>query len=191
MPPAEEDSSGSHGTYIDKIQKRTRIAWQIAHENMADKETETTDLVAAENMTIRNYKAGDSIMLWVPNVPNHKSKKITCKWHGPYKVTEVNKGKQVTITMPDGHGGMKDRSVHQARVKRFHDRVKPASDKESDDVFQWLEQYAVSKAEGESPDKNGLDLLGKSRTGSTSRKDTLTRRENGICYGMAWSALRW
>jgi hypothetical protein len=56
---------------------------------------------------------------------------------------------------------MKDRSVHQARVKRFHNRSKAASGEESDDVFQWLEQYEVSKAEDESPDKNGLDLLEK------------------------------
>ena len=161
MPPTEEDSSVSHGSYMDKIRKRTITAWQIAHENMADKQTESTNLVAAENMTIKNYKAGDSIMLWVPSIPKQKSKKLTCKWHGPYKVTEVNKGKQVTITMPDGHGGMKDRSVHQARVKRFHDRIKAASDKESDDVFELLEQYEANKIEDESSNRNGLDLLEK------------------------------
>ena len=161
MPPTEEDSSVSHGSYMDTIKKRTTTAWQIAHENMADIQTETTNLVAAENMTIKNYKAGDSIMLWVPSIPKQKSKKLTCKWHGPYKVTEVNKGKQVTITMPDGHGGMKDRSVHQARVKRFHDRIKAASDKESDDVFELLEQYEANKIEDKSSNKNGLDLLEK------------------------------
>ena len=161
MPPTEEDSSVSHGAYMDKINRRNITAWQIAHENMADKQTESTNLVAAENMTIKNYKAGDSIMLWVPSIPKQKSKKLTCKWHGPYKVTEVNKGKQVTITMPDGHGGMKDRSVHQARVKRFHDRIKAASYKESDDVFELLEQYEANKIEDESSNRNGLDLLEK------------------------------
>ena len=130
-------------------------------------------------------------MLWVPSVPKHKSKKITCKWHGPYKVTEVNKGKQVTITMPDGHGGMKDRSVHQARVKRFHDRSKTASGKETDNVFQWLEQYEVSKAEDESPDKNGLDLLEKFPNREHITEGYAHEEKNGRCSGMARSVLGW
>ena len=56
---------------------------------------------------------------------------------------------------------MKDRSVHQARVKNFHDRNRTASGKESHDVLEWLEQYEVNKAEDKSPGKNGLGLLEK------------------------------
>ena len=56
---------------------------------------------------------------------------------------------------------MKDRSVHQARVKRFHDRIKAASDKESDDVFELLEQYEANRIEDSSSNRNGLDLLEK------------------------------
>ena len=53
-------------------------------------------------------------------------------------------------------------SVHQARVKKFLDRIKTASDKESDDVFEWLEQYEVNYSEDKSLSRNGLDLLKKS-----------------------------
>ena len=159
MPPTDEDASPSHGAYMDIIKKRTTTAWQIAYENMSDKQTESTNLVAAENVRIQNYRAGDSIMLWVPSIPKGKSKKITCKWHGPYSVSEVNKGKQVTITMPDGHGAMKDRSVHQARVKRFKERGKEmATNIQSEEVFEWLERHEVDVVEGKSK-TTGLDLL--------------------------------
>ena len=63
---------------------------------MADKQTETIDLGAAENMTIQHYEPDDSILLWVPSVPKHKSKNLTCKWHCAYKVTEVNNPYKVT-----------------------------------------------------------------------------------------------
>ena len=86
---------------------------------------------------------------------------------------------------------MKGRSVHQVRVKRFHDRSKTASDEESDDVFQWLEQYEVSKAEGGSPDKNGLALLEKIPNREHITKGYAHEKKNEICYGIAWSVLGW
>ena len=60
--------------------------------------------------------------------------------------------------MPDGHGVLKDRSVHHARVKRSKDRKLTATKKTSQDVFEWLEQHEVNTMEsGETV--NGLDLL--------------------------------
>ena len=53
---------------------------------MSDKQTESTDLVVAENVRVLNYKTGDSVMLWVPSISKGKSKKIACKWHSPYIV---------------------------------------------------------------------------------------------------------
>ena len=66
-----------------------------------------------------------------------------------------------------------------------------ASGKESDDVFQWLEQYEVNKAEGGSPDKNGLDLLEKFPNREHITKGYAHEEKNGRCYGMAWSASGW
>ena len=86
---------------------------------------------------------------------------------------------------------MKDRSVYQARVKRFHDRSKAASGEVSDGVFQWLEQYEVSKAEGGSPDKNGLDLLEKFPNREHITKGNTHEEKYGRCYGLAWSVLGW
>ena len=72
--------------------------------SMSDKQTESTNLVAAENVRVLNYKAGDPIMVWVSSIPKVTSRKTACKWHGLYSVTEVNKGGQVIIMMPDGRG---------------------------------------------------------------------------------------
>ena len=99
-------------------------------------ETKASGKPTAENIKVLNYKAGDPIMMWVPSIPKGKSEKIICKWHGPYSVAEVNKGKQVTLTMPDGRSAIKDMSVHQARVNRFKNRRITATDVTSEGAFE-------------------------------------------------------
>ena len=111
--PQEEHSAISHQVYMDRIRKSNAQANQIAHERMADRQHESTQALAKENENGKKYKEGEEVLLWIPSIPRGTSSKLYLKWHGPYTITEINKGKQVTIAIPKGDGGFKDKAVQK------------------------------------------------------------------------------
>ena len=158
--PQEEHGAMNHKTWMDRVRKANAQSHQIAHEKMADRQQESMDQVAKENKNRAVYQAGEEVLLYIPTIPKGTSKKLKCKWHGPYTVTEVNKGKQVTITMPKGDGGFRDKPVHCGRLKSYKSREKivPATMEQSLEVFGILEEHEVQTTE-DSQMKDGLDVL--------------------------------
>ena len=128
---------------------------------MPDKQQECTQQVAKENLAaeLKEYKPGTEVLLDIKNVPKGKSKKLWCRWHGPYTVTERNKGKVVTIAIPQGDGGFKDKQVHVARIKSYVNReqVKLATVEQSREVFDMLEEFEVQQTE--EVKMTGFDML--------------------------------
>ena len=122
--PQEEFGAISHKAWIDRIRKSNAQCHQIAYERMTDKQQECTQQLAKENLAaeLKDYKPGNEVLLDIKNVPKGKSKKLWCRWHGPYTVIEHNKGKVVTIAIPQGGGGFKDKQVHVARIKSYVNR---------------------------------------------------------------------
>ncbi len=161
--PQEEHSAISHQVYMDRIRKSNAQAHQIAHERMADRQHESTQALAKENEDAKQYKEGEEVLLWIPSIPKGTSSKLHLKWHGPYVITEINKGKQVTIAIPKGDGGFKDKAVHVARLKKYRDRetIKIASIEQSNQVFELLDDYEVARAEKETHVRDGFDMLRK------------------------------
>ena len=163
VSPTEEDAATDHESYMGMIKTRLLQAWQIAHENMTDRQVESTELTVIENAKKVHYKAGDRVLLWVPTVPKGSSQKTRIKWHGPYEVQDENKGSQVVIPIPDGTGGFKDRAVHNHRVKPYRSRdVKVATPEESIELFRLLDNYEVQQAENGRAVVTGLDALRRS-----------------------------
>ena len=87
--PQEEFGAISHKAWIDRIRKSRVQCHQIAYENMTDRQQESTQLVAKENLAqhLKVFRPGTEVLLDIPNVPKVKSKKLNCRWHGPYTVT--------------------------------------------------------------------------------------------------------
>ena len=86
MPPTEDDAATDHKSYMGMMKTRLLQSWQIAHENMTDRQVESTDLAVIENAKRAHYKAGDRILLWISTVSKGSSQKTRIKWHGPYEV---------------------------------------------------------------------------------------------------------
>ena len=163
VSPTEEDAATDHKSYMGMMKARLLQSWQIAHENMTDRQVESTELTVIENAKKVHYKAGDQVLLWVPTIPKGSSQKVRIKWHGPYEVQDENKGSQVVIPIPDGTGGFKDRAVHSHRIKPYRSRkVTIASEEDSLELFRLLDNYEVQRAEGGQAAFTGLDALQRS-----------------------------
>ena len=147
--PQEEFGAISHKAWIDRIRKSTVQMHQIAYEKMTDKQLECTQSRAKENLAaeLKTYQPGTEVLLDIEKVPKGKSKKLYCRWHGPYTVTERNKGKVVTIAIPRGDGGFKDKQVHIARIKKYINKkdIVPATVEQSREVFDMLENSGYSR----------------------------------------------
>ena len=163
--PQEEHGALSHKHWIDRVRKSNAQSHQIAHERMADKQLESMDRVAGLDKGKRIFKKGDQVLLFIPTIPKGTSKKLRCRWHGPYVVTEVNKGKQVTISMPKGNGSFWDKPVHCGRLKPYQNRQdinlsEVGTEEQSIEVFGILEEYEVQRTEEDPINmKNGIDAL--------------------------------
>ena len=171
--PQEEFGAISHKAWIDRIRKSRVQCHQIAYENMTDRQQESTQLVAKENLAqhLKVFRPGTEVLLDIPNVPKGKSKKLNCRWHGPYTVTQRNKGRSVTIAIPQGDGGFKDKQVHVARIKEYLSRenIETATVEQSREVFDMLEEFEVRQTE-EGVVRTGFDMLRK-RNGAEHKRN--------------------
>jgi hypothetical protein len=153
---------------------------------MTDRQQESTQLVAKENLAthLKVFQPGTEVLLDIQNVPKGKSKKLNCRWHGPYTVTQLNKGRSVTIAIPQGDGGFKDKQVHVARIKTYLNRknIEPATVEQSREVFDMLEEFEVQQTE-EGAVRTRFDML--------QRRQGAEHKKNGIIEaGMeAWESV--
>jgi hypothetical protein len=66
-------------------------------------------------------------LLHVPAIPKGCSKKMTLKWHGPYrpyKIISEKQGRQFSIEIlkKDSEGRPVIKKIHEARLKKYHSR---------------------------------------------------------------------
>ena len=91
--------------------------------------------------------------------------------YGPYTVTQLNKGRTVTIAIPQGGGGFKDKQVHVARIKAYINKknIEPATVGQSREVFDMLEEFEIQQTE-EGAVRTGFDMLQR-RQGADHKKN--------------------
>jgi transposase InsO family protein len=98
IPPLDNEYAGYHD-WVEAAAKRQRCAHDEAYSRMT---VSQIDRVKKSNPSNKPLKTGDSVYLWVPSVPRQAIKKITMRWHGPYKVTSARVGRKCEIVTKRG-----------------------------------------------------------------------------------------
>ena len=129
--PPTESEYGSYSKWVDAAAKRLRTAHDCAYRRMTAAQV---DRVKKHNSKAEPLKPGDNVYLWVPSVPRGAIKKLTLRWHGPYKVIGRNKGtRNFDIKTLRGI-----RTVHEHRIRKSWTDEQFAVDKDNDDEFENL-----------------------------------------------------
>ena len=128
-PPMDHEYQGYH-SWVEEAARKQRNAHDEAYRTMTGYQV---DRVKKNNPKKPPLKLGDSVYLWVPSIPRQAIKKITMRWHGPYKVTAGRVGRNYTIATKRGR-----RLIHEQRLRKAWVDDDFAVSTEDDERFEEL-----------------------------------------------------
>ena len=115
-PESASGQTGESPEYVTDLFDRMETIHQLARNKLletSERHTRTYDLKQFQN----NYKVGDQLLLYTPALKKGKSKKLSSRWTGPYRILEVLSDVVFQVRL---NGQVKDKIVNHNRLKPFH-----------------------------------------------------------------------
>ena len=115
-PDSASGQTGEPAEYVTDLFDRMEKIHQLARNKpleTSERHKRTYDLKQFQN----NYKVGNQVLLYTPAVKKGKSKTLSSRWTGPYRIIEVLSDVVFRVRLS---GQVKDKIVHHNRLKPFH-----------------------------------------------------------------------
>ena len=115
-PDVASSQADEPPAYVTKLCDRMEKIHNLARDKLIEsneRHKRTYDLKQFQN----NYKVGDKVLLFMPAMKKGRSKKLSSRWTGPYRIVEVLSDVVFRINL---NNQVKDKVVHHNRLKPFH-----------------------------------------------------------------------
>ena len=115
-PDIASSQTGESPAYVTTLCDRMEKIHNLARDKLIEsneRHKRTYDLKQFQN----NYKVGDQVLLFMPAIKKGRSKKLSSRWTGPYRIVEVLSDVVFRIRL---NNQVKDKVVHHNRLKPFY-----------------------------------------------------------------------
>ena len=126
LPSAPISKYASVDDYKQEVIKRTQEARYLAQQCIERAQfNQTIKYNASKKVKDSEFKPGDRVWLYTPQVAKGVSSKLAHLWNGPYRI--IRKLSEVNVEIEEGP--RRKTIVHVNRCKRYHDRQQRPTEK--------------------------------------------------------------
>jgi hypothetical protein len=106
--------------YIDEVEYRLKYSHAKVKEHLQSIKNKR-DEENAVLTSMKEFKVGDLVMVYMPNPPKGVNPKFYSPWRGPYKVLERVGDSNYLIELPMEQGQQPHNNIHAIRLKQYVD----------------------------------------------------------------------